>query len=129
LAGLAETQRLIEPRSTQFAIHQRTIFRTWEKYLDNGHGSCPLRHAEAAEVICTEIPTFTDWQVSAPHFTVMPNHWHALLVPTPNCAHSLSAIMKPLKGRTARSLRALLGSSGPIWQLEWFDRWMRSDAE
>jgi len=37
--------------------------------------------------------------------------------------------MKRLKGRTARRIRALLGGRGPVWQREWFDHWMRSDAE
>jgi len=67
--------------------------------------------------------------VAVPHFTIMPNHWHALLVPDPSSPHALSTIMKRIKGRTAKRLRALLGGSGPVWQREWFDRWMRSDAE
>lgn len=129
LAELAETQRLIEPSSAQFAAHQRQLFLTLEKYLDKGHGSCPLLHAEAAAIICDELTTVTDWRVSAPHFTVMPNHWHALLIPGPDCPHTLSDIMKRLKGRTAKRLRTLLGGRGPVWQREWFDRWMRSDAE
>ena len=58
-----------------------------------------------------------------------PNHWHALLVPEDARAHSLSEVMKRLKGRTARRIRLLLPGIGRFWQGEWFDRWVRDDAE
>lgn len=129
LAELAHTLRSIAPRSDQFAAQQREIFRTLEKYLDRGSGACPLGRACAAEIVRQEFTALSDWQVGIPHFTIMPNHWHALIVPGLDCAHSLSAIMKRLKGRTAKHLRAVIGGRGPLWQREWFDRWMRSDAE
>ncbi|MDI1335487.1 MAG: transposase [Lacunisphaera sp.] len=129
LKELTEALHLIAPRSGRFAALQREAFRTLEKYLDRGHGSCPLRLAPAATIVREEFATLSDWGVAVPHFTIMPNHWHVLLVPAPDCPHSLSAIMKRLKGRTAKCLRATLGGRGPVWQCEWFDRWMRSDAE
>ena len=129
LDELTKALRLITPRSDQFATLQRETFRTLEKYLDGGHGSCPLRHTDAAKIVCAEFAALSDWRVAASHFTIMPNHWHALLTPGPGCLHPLSAVMKRLKGRTAKQLRALLGGNGPVWQREWFDRWMRSDAE
>jgi len=114
LTELAEIQRLIEPRSARFAAHQRETFRTLEKYLDRGHGSCPLRDAATAHVVQDELASLSDWHVSAPHLTIMPNHWHALLVPPTDCPHTLSAIMKRLKGRTAKRIRTLAGGSGPV---------------
>lgn len=129
LTELAEAQRLIEPRSAQFAAHQRIIFRTLEKYLDCGLGSCPLKNTAVARIVLEELLALLDWQVSVPHFTIMPNHWHALLVPGADSPHSLSAIMKRLKGRTASRIRKLIGGSGPVWQREWFDRWMRDEPE
>ncbi len=59
----------------------------------------------------------------------MPNHWHALVVSRTDCTHTLGEILKRVKGRTGKSIRASLGNSGAVWQREWFDRWMRSDAE
>lgn len=129
LTELAGAQHLIDPRSARFAAHQRIVFRTLEKNLDSGFGSCPLHEPRVARILCEELTALHDWQVSAPHFTVMPNHWHTLLVPSLGCSHSLSAIMKRLKGRTAKRLRALIGGSGPIWQREWFYRWIRDEAE
>lgn len=129
LTDLAAMQRLIEPRSIQFAIHQRMIFRTLEKYLDRGLGSCPLKNTEAARIVREELLALLDWQVSVPHFTIMPNHWHALLVPTPEHPHTLSSIMKRLKGRTAKRIRKSMSGIGPVWQREWFDRWVRDETE
>ena len=128
LKELAESIRSIEPNSEQFAGLQREAFRTAEKYLDAGYGSCPLALAGAAELIQSEFSALADWQVAVPHYTIMPNHWHALIAPEPNCPHALSAIMKRVKGRSAKSLRRLMGGQGPVWQREWFDRWIRSEA-
>lgn len=128
LKELADVQRSVEPRSIQFAEQQRIAFRTLEKYLDAGRGSCPLKHAGASELLVEELDSLREWRVSVPHFTLMPNHWHALLVPSED-SPPLSAIMKRVKGRTATRIRRLLGGTGPLWQREWFDRWIRSDAE
>ncbi len=37
--------------------------------------------------------------------------------------------MRRVKGRSARAINALAGISGRLWQPEWFDRWMRDEAE
>jgi putative transposase len=125
---LANALRGIEPRSAQFAEHQRIIFRTLEKHLDGGFGACPLKQVGAAALVTQELDRLREWNVAVPHFAIMPNHWHALLVPRSN-DHSLSTIMKRVKGRTAKSIRSLLNGCGPVWQREWFDRWIRDEAE
>jgi putative transposase len=129
LEELSQALRLITPHSAQFAALQRESFLAVEKYLDHGHGACPLRHADAAKIVEDEFTGLSDWGVIVPHFTIMPNHWHALLAPARDCSHPLSDVMKRVKGRTAKRLRVLLGGRGPVWQREWFDRWMRSDVE
>jgi len=129
LSEIAETLGAIAPQSAQFAKLQRESFRTLEKYLDTGLGTCPFRQPAAARVVVDELIDMAEWHVAAPHFTIMPNHCHMMLVPDTRCRHSLSEIMKRIKGRSAKRLRQLLGGSGPIWQREWFDRWMRDDAE
>lgn len=129
LNELAEALRSVEPHSDQFAAFQRESFRTAEKYLDAGYGSCPLARANAAGIVREEFAALADWRITVPHFTIMPNHWHALILPCTDCVHSLSAIMKRLKGRTAKCIRRLGIDRGPLWQREWFDRWVRHDAE
>lgn len=119
----------ITPRSEAFVSLQREYFRTMEKHLDAGAGECLLRQPVHATVIVEELGSLADWSVDVPHYTIMPNHWHALIAPERDCTHSLGEIMKRLKGRTGKRLRSAIGGDGAIWQREWFDRWMRSDAE
>ncbi len=60
---------------------------------------------------------------------VMPDHVHLLLTTLPRedgWPHSLPAILKAIKGASARSVNKLLGCSGPVWQEESFDHVLRS---
>ena len=62
---------------------------------------------------------------------VMPDHVHVLLTPLPDelgWPHPLPAILKLIKGTSARSVNKLLGTSGPVWQEESFDHVTRGDA-
>lgn len=129
LQELNQTLVSLPPQAPAFFQQQRLIFRTLEKFLDAGMGSCPLRQPVAADIVVDELRRLGEWGCAVPHFTVMPNHWHALMIPAKTNEHSISQIMKRLKGRTARQVNAALGTSGPVWQREWFDRWMRSEAE
>ena len=54
---------------------------------------------------------------------VMPNHVHLLLRPTHG--RLLTAVMRVLKSVTAHNVNRLLGTSGPVWQREYFDRVVR----
>ena len=119
----------IEPQSAQFAALQRRFFLTMEKYLDAGAGASVLRDAELARIVIEELVGLTDWCVEVAHFTIMPNHFHALVVPQPGCSRTLSDIMKRLKGRSGLRIRGALGGTGSVWQREWFDRWIRHEAE
>ena len=56
----------------------------------------------------------------------MPNHVHILL--RPNEGVSLSTIMKSIKSVSSHKINKLLGRSGPVWQPDYFDRYIR-DAE
>jgi len=60
---------------------------------------------------------------------VMPEHVHLLL--TPVCdderwVFGLPAILKSLKGASARAVNKLRAASGPVWQEESFDHILRS---
>ena len=60
---------------------------------------------------------------------VMPDHVHVLLTPLrdeKDWPYSLPAILKLIKGTSARSVNKLLGSGGPVWQEESFDHVLRS---
>ena len=59
-------------------------------------------------------------------WVIMPNHVHVVLEPQV----PMPAIMRWLKGRTARTANRILGRTGmPFWQEESFDHWVRSPEE
>jgi len=65
-----------------------------------------------------------NYQLSS--WVIMANHVHALLLPN----ILVSALMKSLKGYTAREANKLLGRTGtPFWQKESYDRWVRDEFE
>jgi putative transposase len=129
IGELVQSMRLITPHSSQYAAFQKEIFRTQEKYLDSGFGRCPLRCPDSAKIVNDELAALSDWEVSVPHFTIMPNPWHALIIPDCDRPRTLSSFMKRIKGRTASRIRSSIGGSCPFWQREWFDHWIRHDAE
>ena len=60
---------------------------------------------------------------------VMPDHVHLLMTPMRDqqgWVYGLPAILKLIKGTSARSVNKLLGTSGPVWQEESFDHVLRS---
>lgn len=115
--------------SPAFLALQRQYFQMMEKYLDAEAGTCLLRDPHCANIVVEELRSVADWTIEVPHYSIMPNHWHALIIPRPGCVHGLAAVMKRVKGRTAKRINQRLGRTDPVWQREWFDRWMRDDAE
>ena len=119
----------IEAGSDQFLALQRTYFRMMEKFLDAGVGACWLQHETIAAQIVCELLSLRNCDVDVVHYTIMPNHWHALISPAATCMQPLSVILKRIKGRTAKYIRRVVGGTGAVWQREWFDRWIRNDVE
>lgn len=132
VARLAEIHRsvsTIKSGSPEFDRLQRQYFQTMEKYLDAGGGEAPLLDSRAARILADAFAQPEIPDVTIPHYTVMPNHWHALVVPVAGATIDLHALIGRLKGRNARAINSAMGRSGAVWQREWFDRWIRSDAE
>ncbi len=60
---------------------------------------------------------------------VMPDHVHLMLTPLRDergYPYPLSAILKSIKGTSARDIKKLTGRIGPVWQEESFDHVLRS---
>lgn len=60
---------------------------------------------------------------------IMPEHVHLLLTPLrqpDGWPYALPAILKLIKGTSARSVNNLLATSGPVWQEESFDHVVRT---
>lgn len=59
-------------------------------------------------------------------WAIMPNHVHLVMLPK----QPLSKAINWLKSATANRANRILGRTGePFWMREYYDRWMRTDAE
>ena len=65
-------------------------------------------------------------------FVVMPDHVHMLFTPLfdeQGEPYSLAEIMNGIKGASSHSVNKLLGRKRQLWEVESFDRIVRSDAD
>ena len=60
-------------------------------------------------------------------YALMPDHWHALIW----MRHplTLSRVVQNIKWISARTLNAARGLSGPVWQHQFWDRFVRDEKE
>ena len=128
VATIHRTLQAIEPASEEFRLLQRQYFLTTEKYLDAAHGFCPFREAHCCDLAVKALQSLDQqgWQVL--HYAIMPNHLHALFATTKE-ANGMKIVWQRWKGSTARAGNEILGRRGAFWQRDWFDRWMRDEAE
>ncbi|HQV38925.1 MAG: transposase [Flavobacteriales bacterium] len=112
-------------------------------YLDAGHGSCILRDPFIAELIDSTLLHFHGDRYTLYAWCIMPNHVHVLF--QPEAGWTMSKIVASWKSFTGRRISAhrkellastaglepggpKLGAAGPVWQREYFDRFMRDSA-
>lgn len=65
-------------------------------------------------------------------FCIMPNHAHAVFTPlekTDGQYYSLTEILHSLKRNSAKQANLLLGKTGPFWQDESYDHFIRDEGE
>jgi REP-associated tyrosine transposase len=125
--------------------------RRLHEWVDAGHGSCVLRHGEAAEMVQEALHHFDGVRYHLHAWVVMPNHVHVLFEPVNNWA--LNKIVASWKKFTARRIREFvkeggnanrranlpigkwktnadqeIGVPGPVWHREFWDRYIRNEA-
>lgn len=104
--------------------HHRFTARI-QKWLDAGHGCCVLREPRLAAIVAERLQTN---RVGAGHttwsFVVMPNHVHVLVSGDEDC--ELPRLIRLWKGGSAREINLTLGSTGRLWQPDYFDRLIRT---
>ena len=98
-----------------------------EAWLDAGQGSCHLRKPDIREIVSQSLLRFDGDRVNVHAAIIMPNHVHALLQPIDN--HTLSALLKGIKGASARLANQALARSGAFWQDESYDHIVRDENE
>ncbi len=101
--------------------------RKLNAFLDEGRGSCLLRHRSCQQIIAETWQHFAGERYELGDLVVMPNHVHLLLRPL--SGHELEDILQSRKGQSARELNALLEGQGKVWQKHSYDHIVRNETE
>jgi REP element-mobilizing transposase RayT len=108
------------------SLVQRTIGKI-ERYLDAGHGSCFLSDERAAGLV-EEVLWSGDGERYRLHaWSVMPNHFHALL--TPIGVNTAEDIANDWKSETTRKVNHELRRAGGLWHPNVIDYEVEHPAE
>ena len=118
-----------KPRSQAIIdSYTQEVMRRVENWLDQQMGTCVLERGEIAAKIVAAMLRGDQEDHELGCFVVMPNHVHAVVRPLKPAALPLEIILRNWKGKSAREINEMLGSSGTVWRRESFDRVIR-DAE
>jgi len=98
-----------------------------EQYLDKGSGACKLRNPALAKVVSEALLHFNERRYRLFAWCVMPNHVHVVVRLFPG--YSLAAVLHSWKSYTAKRATDVIGIAGGIWQREYYDHLLRSEAE
>jgi len=104
--------------------YQRRFVMKLEDVLDNCHGSCVLERPDVRNLAIDSLHFFDGKRITLDCYVVMPNHIHTIF--SVKAGHNLDKIMKSIKGVSARKINKLIGSSGNLWQANFWDRLIRS---
>jgi hypothetical protein len=104
------------------AVHRRRV----HKALDAGAGVCWLSRPEFAAIACEGIVHGSGQTHDLHAFVVMPNHVHVLT--SLRAGYRLCDVVRGWKSFSARRINALLDRRGPLWQRDYFDRFVRNEA-
>ena len=120
-------------REKQLTLEHRRFFGKWDEALDTlNYGEKYLSNPQIADLIAESLH-YRDGKVyDLEAFCIMSNHVH--LVGTPledgdGKYYSLSKIMHSLKRYTAHESNLILSRTGPFWQHENYDHFIRDAAE
>ena len=101
-----------------------------ERYLDAGHGACPMKDERIASMVEAALKHFEGTRYDLAAWAVMPNHVHAVV--RPREGHELADILHSWKSFTSNEANKLLGkrnSGEPFWQPEYYDHFVRDAAD
>lgn len=101
--------------------------RRIEAWLDQGAGECVLRDSGAARIVADSLLHFDGERYELGCFVVMPNHVHVVVRPLTPDVYPLEKILQSWKRHTSKGIHRLRGTSGSLWQEEYFDRIIRDE--
>lgn len=132
LAQLREELKSLPEDARDIARRQQI-----ESWLDTGHGSCVLRHSEAASCVMDTWQHFDGVRYEFIAGVVMPNHCHVLIRVFEGAM--LGKIVQSWKSYTGRRITKMMeegragarhsqeGHSRGIWMREYWDRFIRDE--
>lgn len=122
-----------QERRRRSYIELNRLFGKWDAVLDGATpGPSWLAQPEVAALVANALHDHDGREYDLVAFCIMPNHVHVVFAPMrkdERTYHSLSSIMRSLKGRTARKANLLLGRGGGFWQQENYDQVVPDEAE
>jgi putative DNA methylase len=124
-------QAVLEQWEAQIAIlpvarRDSTRRRRIEAYLDSGHGSCWLRDDRIACLMEDALLHFDGERYQLVAWCIMPNHVH--VVARIHEGVAVGDVIYSWKSWVAKQGNKVLGRTGPMWQREYHDRYMRDEA-
>ena len=123
-------QRLLD----QQTINTKKRNQDFHQRLDQGYGSCILNHVQCAQVLQDTLLFGHNQKYKLMAWCIMPNHVHVLIEQIRGWP--LGRIVQSWKRHSTREIKNILESNDvprsypkslPIWQREYWDRFMRSD--
>jgi REP element-mobilizing transposase RayT len=120
--GLADA--FPQERDAPVNVVERWLWR--EAALDRGAGACLLR-GDAATIVEDALLYFDSQRYGLFAWCVMPNHVHALVCVMQGWP--LGPVVHSWKSFTANRINAIYSRTGALWRREYYDRFMRDDAE
>jgi putative transposase len=147
LADVNASETIDTVLSERFLVFNRQWFARYEEVLhEASSGPTWLKDAQIARVVADAMHHLDERAYRLHAYCVMSNHAHVAFTPLLNdrtvykkpdsirtefvsSDPTLSAIMKSLKGYTAREANKLLRRKGTFWQAESYDREIRDEVE
>lgn len=136
-------------RGQFFEQTHKRFFAEYDQQLDTNREIRDLANPRVAAKVRENLYHFHDVKYRLLAYCIMPNHVHVLLQPlegsltitepaddaawlcgeTDDSRSPLSGVMHSLKSYTAHEANKILRRSGPFWQHESYDHWVRDGEE
>ncbi|HEY9156284.1 MAG TPA: transposase [Opitutaceae bacterium] len=121
--------RSVQAKLGELSLDSFDLRRKIEKYLDAGHGRSLLSQFDHATTVSQALSYFHGDRYALHAWVIMPNHVHVLIELL--SSFSVGQIVQSWKGFTGRRIArhepAFMAEHGRIWQVDYFDRYIRNE--
>ena len=97
-----------------------------EAWTDAGHGECVLRRFDIAQIVWDNWQRFASERYDIGPWVIMPNHVHIMI--RVHAGWPLENILRSWKSFTAKRIMAVAGVKAPVWQGDYWDRFIRDEG-